>query len=332
MVLVVLSYFVLRPLFMALFLGALLAYISYPLYSRLHLRIKNRSVAALIVCTLVFLIIIIPGIFFVKTLVEESFVLYLVMKQKLAVGLFNECQHAFCETLQNFSQNQQFQFQIQEAIRGVTNWIIQQGSSFLISVPKIVVNLFIMLFTLFYFLVDGKLLLVKLNRYFGAHKEKYKKATERLQEITQGIIYGYVLVAVMQGAFGALGFFLFGISSPLLWGLVMSFLALIPILGTGFVWVPASLFLFLEGVFQGSNSLIIKGIGLFVYCLIFVSSLDNIIRPKLIGDKAKVHPAIVLLGIFGGLFFFGPLGVLLGPLILSLTVVVLELYLGEKKA
>ena len=110
----------------------------------------------------------------------------------------------------------------------------------------------------------------------------------------------------------------------------MAFFALIPAVGTGIIWVPASLFIFLDGIFQNSTLLILKGIGLFTYSFIFVSSIDNVLRPKIISEKTKVHTAIIMIGIFGGILLLGPLGVVLGPLILSLTIEAIKMYLGEK--
>ena len=179
---------------------------------------------------------------------------------------------------------------------------------------------------MFYFLKDGKQLFHKIVPYLGTEKVQYTHILTRLKEIINGVVYGYLLVALIQGALGALGFFIFGISSPLLWGLVMAILSLIPFVGTGVVWVPASVFILLDGMFSDSNWLIFKGIALFIYGLVFIASSDNILRPKLMGDKAKIHPAIVMLGIFGGVFVLGPLGVILGPLILSLTFVVVKTF------
>jgi len=140
-----------------------------------------------------------------------------------------------------------------------------------------------------------------------------------------------LLIALIQGALGALGFFLFGISSPLFWGLLMGILSLLPMVGTGLIWVPAALILLLNGIFQDSYSLIFKGIGLFLYGLLIVSSLDNILRPKLISEKVKIHSAVILLGILGGVYLFGPLGVIVGPLIFSMTLVLLKAYFNSKK-
>ena len=99
----------------------------------------------------------------------------------------------------------------------------------------------------------------------------------------------------------------------------MGLLALIPYVGTGFVWLPAALFIFIDGLSQDSTSLMMKGGGLFIYGAGLISGIDNVIRPKLMGEKAKVHPAIILLGIFGGMLIFGPLGIIIGPVVLALT-------------
>ena len=170
----------------------------------------------------------------------------------------------------------------------------------------------------------------RLSQFLSMKEKKYTFVINRLKEITQGIIYGYLLIALIQGALGALGFLIFGVSSPLFWGLLMVFLSLIPSLGTGLVWLPASIILILDGVFQDSNILIIKGIGLLVYSALIVGGIDNILKPKLVSDKAKIHPAIVMVGILGGIFFFGMWGVVLGPLILSLTSVLMDAFILHK--
>ncbi|HLC97549.1 MAG TPA: AI-2E family transporter [Candidatus Nanoarchaeia archaeon] len=328
--LLVLAALIVRPFFGAIFLGALLAYVFYPLHTFLTKRIKKPTISAILVCLLVLALLVVPAVFFVKTLVEESYVIYLVIKQKVATGIFTDCQLQFCQAIQEFGKNPEIQFQVQETLRTVTNWIIQKGSSFLLSIPRILLNVFIMFFLLFYGLLQGKTVVGSVSHYLQVHPRRYQYVITRLREIVHGLIYGYVLIALLQGALGALGFFLFGVPSPLFWGLVMALLALLPFLGTGFIWIPASAFLFLQGVFQNDNLLLLKGIGLFVYSFLFVGSVDNILRPKLVSGKAKVHPALILLGVFGGVLLFGPLGVLLGPLLLSLTAVLLETIVGRE--
>jgi predicted PurR-regulated permease PerM len=273
---------------------------------------------------------VIPAVFLIKTLVQQSYLLFVLVKQKLAEGLFVNCHQPLCETIRALGQDPTVSYQIQEIVQKLATTIIEKGSTFLMSFPKIVINLFVLFFTLFYFLKDGEVLLSRLNHYLSLQKKEYVLILSRLREIIRGIVFGHLLVALIQGALGALGFFLFGVSSPLFWGLLMALFALIPYLGTGIIWLPASLILFFEGVFQNSNSLMLKGIGLFLYGLLVVSTVDNLLKPKLIGEQAKVHPLVILLGIFGGMFFFGALGVIIGPLILSFTTAIIETYLHRR--
>ncbi|MBR9683535.1 AI-2E family transporter [Candidatus Woesearchaeota archaeon] len=325
----VLSFYIVQPFLLAIFLGAILAYTFYPFYGWGIKKLKSKNLMALIICLIVLILIIIPAIFFVKTLIQESYSLYILGKQKLALGLFDNCSNSLCNLIRDLSENPQINSRFQESLQIVTNWVIQKGSNFLVSIPQILLNSFVMFFTLFYFLRDGDIFVRKINVYLSMQKKKYSAMIKRLKEIIHAIVYGYVLIALMQGALGALGFFIFGVSSPLFWGMTMALLALIPYLGTGFVWAPAAIIIFLDGMFQNSNILIYKGVGLFLYGLLIVGSLDNLIRPKLIGDRAKIHPALIMLGILGGLFFMGPIGVIAGPLILSLTVIIVETYLTK---
>ena len=317
--LLVISFFIIKPFLLAIFSGALLAYLFYPLYRFLSPRVRSPGVASVVVCVSVLLLLLVPGIFLVKTLVEQAYVIFVLVKQRLAEGLFVSCQNSFCQAIENLTNDPTVSYQIQELSREVTHWIIQKGSELLVSVPRIVVNLFIAFFVMFYFLKDGEKLYERLHSYLRLKKSKFATLVDRIKEIIHGIVFGYFIVAVVQGAVGALGFFLFGVSSPLFWGVVMGLLALIPYVGTGFVWLPAALFIFIDGLSQDSTSLMMKGGGLFIYGAVLISGIDNVIRPKLMGEKAKVHPAIILLGIFGGMLIFGPLGIIIGPVVLALT-------------
>ena len=326
----ILSFFVVKPILLPIFVGALLAYITYPVYIIILKRINKKGVSALIVSLIILLLFIIPAVFLVKTLVQESYTLFLLGKQRIATGIFQDCSNDFCLSIKNLGQTLDVNLKIEEGLKIVTSWIIQRGSDVLVSVPKVLLNIFVVFFTMFYFLKDGKSFVRKLNHFVSMKEKKYLFVIQRLKEIVHGLIYGYLLVAIIQGTLGGLGFLIFGVSSPLFWGVIMAFLALIPALGTGLIWLPASLFLFLDGLFQGSNSMIIRGILLFAYSLIIVSSVDNILKPKLVSEKAKIHPAIIMVGIFGGIILFGAVGVILGPLILSLTTVLIDVFLTEK--
>jgi len=303
----------------------------YPAYEYVHKKINSPRIASLLMCLLILIILIIPSIFLVKSLVNQSYTAFNLIKNNLSGELFVNCQNSLCLHLQSLLQEPLINAQIQNVAGSISSGVIEKGSQLLLAIPHFIINLFVMFFTLYYFLKDGEMFIAKIQTYLSLQKKEYAQILNRLKDVVHGVVFGYLLIALLQGALGALGFFLFGINSPLFWGLVMALLALIPVLGTGIIWVPASLYLLFSGIFSDSNALILQGIGLFLYGLIIVSGLDNILRPKLISSKAKVHSVIVMVGIFGGLLLLGPLGVFIGPLILSFTAILVDIYLSEKK-
>lgn len=282
-------------------------------------------------CLFILLLMVIPAFFTLQFLVNDSYSIFVGVQEKLSSGIFSGCQFVICGKIEHFIQNPVVSEQISSITESLTSKILQTGSGILLSIPKLFLNLFVMFLTLYYFLKHGAELVERLNHYLQLQKKQYSFILLRLKEIVHGIIYGYLMVAIIQGSLGAIGFYFFGIPSPLFWGLVMAILALIPVLGTGFVWVPAAIILMIDGLSQSSNLLVLKGAGLFLYGLLIVSTMDNILKPKLISEKAKVHPLVILIGVLGGLVFFGVLGVIIGPLVLSMTQVLMEAYFSKKK-
>ena len=126
-------------------------------------------------------------------------------------------------------------------------------------------------------------------------------------------------MAVLQGILGGIGFFVVGIPNPVFWGFIMTILAFLPIVGTGLIWGPAGIILIAEGN-------IIWGIFLLVYGFFIVAGIDNIIRPRIISGKGKIHPIVALIGIIGGLKVFGFLGIIIGPLIAALFITMAEFF------
>ena len=323
----VLSFFIVKPLLLAVFIGAVLAYITMPMYNLVSPKFTSKTIPALIICLLVVVILVSAGFFFGKMLIEETYVIFIQVKQKLAVGLFQSCENSFCNMFKELGKNSFISGKVQQSISGLTTWIVNKISNLVISLPQATLNLFVVFFTMFYFLRDSDSIVRKLSNILSMGEKKYQQITGRLRDITKGVLYGYFLVAFIQGLAGGIGFFIFGISSPLFWGIMMGLLALIPYLGTGLVWGPAAVIIFLEGIFQDNNFLIVKGILLFIYGFFVIGMLDNFLKPKIMSTRAKIHPVIIMIGVFGGLIFFGPVGVLVGPLVLSLTMVFIEIYL-----
>lgn len=328
---IVFSYYLVKPFLLALFFGGLLAYICYPLYRWMAKKI-NRDVSALLICLVVVIILLIPTVVLVNALVRDSYTLYINSRELLSSGVTLEsCENRICDLLRQISSNPQVEYRAQESLKAITSWVIRKGTDFLMGVPKFLLNLFIVFMAMFFFLRDGDRFISKLGIYLNMQKHAYHQLISRTKDVMYAIVYGYGMVALMQGTLGAIGLWAFGISSPFFWGIVMAILSVIPFVGTSLVWGPAAVILFLKGMFADSSAMMYMGAGLFFYGLIVVSSLDNLIRPKLVGDKAKIHPAIILLGIFGGLALLGPIGFVVGPLVLSVASIMVDTYLAADK-
>ncbi len=140
-----------------------------------------------------------------------------------------------------------------------------------------------------------------------------------MRTVTQAVLYGQVLTAVIQGALGGLGLLVLGVPNALFWGAMMMITAFVPVLGTPLIWVPAGVGLIMDGA-------ITRGALLLAYGVIVVMNIDNFLRPRLVSERAKVHPVLILIGVLGGLRVFGFIGMLVGPLILALLVALIKFY------
>lgn len=329
-VLLILSYLTVKPFLLVIFIAALLAYIIYPVFKWLKKKTKKPNLSSLIVCALVLLILLIPSGYVLKIVAEESYGLYIYVTGGELDQALADCTSNICAQAKAFTENPQVQYHIQNTIAQTTSYIVQKASNILFAIPTLILNIFILLFLLFYFLRDGPNLIQRAGYYLSFKKKKFSSIMSRLQEVTHGLVYGYIVVAIIQGALGTIGFLILGVPSAFFWGIVMTILALIPYLGTGIIWGPVAVIFILQGVWQDSNWLIFKGVALIAYGFVIVSGIDNILRPKIISKKTKVHPALILIGIFGGVIFFGPFGLIIGPVVLSMTAIVIETYLHHQ--
>jgi predicted PurR-regulated permease PerM len=337
-ILVVLAFLIVKPLITAALTACVIAYIFYPLYDKLNKKIKRKNISALIVSVLIILIITLPFFFIINIVSKETYANYIIAKQKIKSGsLFNldctESQSTACRISDFFKEsisNPQVKYYLENTNQKVTSFIVNSASSFLFSVPMIILKFFIMLFITFYLFKDGASFLTKIGKLLPMKRQHQKNILKQFNDVTYAVIYGQLLIALAQGTLGTIGFFIFGVPSPIFWGAVMTFFALIPFIGTPIVWVPASLMLIISGFAQADNSLITKGILLLLYGIFIISTIDNILKPKIIGERAKLHPVLVLLGVLGGIKLFGIIGLVIGPLIFAILVASIRIYEEEK--
>lgn len=182
-------------------------------------------------------------------------------------------------------------------------------------------NFFIMLYAMFFFLADGRRMLERILYYMPLSSADEKRMVDRFVSVARATIKGTVVIGVVQGALAGLGFFVAGINGAAFWGTVMAVLSIIPGVGTALVWVPAAVYLVAVG--KGLAAVL-----LVLWCVLVVGTVDNVLRPRLVGRDTKMSDLLVLLSTLGGLVLFGAVGVIIGPIVAALFVTVWDIY-GE---
>ena len=328
------SYKLLQPFLKPVLGSFVVALLIYPVFTWFNKKIKNKFLCALIVLVLFVLLIGIPLGYVINIAVRETYSAYIEAK-KVVVGekLFEECTDGFACDLTNevneYLKQPETKFYFQQLGEILNTYLFEYGTSFLLKIPARVLDLFVFLFFLFYLLKDGDRIVGSIKRLLPLDVKRQNQLIEKTKNSMYAVLYGQFLTSFIQGLTGTIGFFILGLSSPIFWGIVMAFFSILPI-GTPIVWVPVSLYLIISGAVTGNTILIIKGIILLIYGILVISSIDNLLRPKLIGDKLRAHPLLILIGLLGGIFLFGFLGIFIGPLILTLLVAILEMYKGVK--
>ena len=244
-----------RPFINAIFAGIILAYIFYPVYSKINKKINRKNLSSLIVSILVILFLTVPFYFVINTVSREAYTIYIVTRQKVSSGslISSECEKeadSICGIVNYIEakfKDPQLRYQFDNSIKNASTYIINSTSNLLLSVPSFLLNFFIIIFVMFFFFRDGHIIIDKIEKLLPLKKAHQDYVFKKLNDAMFAVIYGNIIVAVIQGILGGLGFFIFGVHSPIFWGVVMMFLSLIPFGGTSIVWLPASLFLIFNG-------------------------------------------------------------------------------------
>jgi predicted PurR-regulated permease PerM len=334
-VIVYLFYRVVRPFLPPIIWGAILAGVFYPLNARFGRRIKRNNLRAFLLTLIVVAVIIVPAILIGIALVGEVGDAYprfrgfaeaghldFVLKPQ-AYG-WNERVRAFLAPYVNVA-NLDVESFISSNIQHVSNFFIGQVSNLIGNLSLAIVNFVFCIFSMFYVIRDGDRLAVRARELLPMSEDLKANLTGRLNEVVHATIYGGILVAGIQGTLGALLFWAVGIHTPLLWGATMALLALIPLFGPYVIYVPAAVILIATGS-------MVKGIILLVLGVAVVSQVDNLLKPLIVGSRTKIHPLIVFFSMLGGLKAFGLLGVILGPVLASILLALLEVYKPRTKS
>ena len=201
----------------------------------------------------------------------------------------------------------------------LSNYLIRNLGSGALGTVNFLFMFFIMLYTMFFFLMDGNKLLLRILYYLPLQNDEEQQLLDRFTSVTRATIKGTIVICILQGSLAGLGFFMVGIKGAAFWGTVMGILSIIPGIGTGIVWIPAVVILVATGNYA-------KGLGLALFCGLVVGSVDNLVRPSLVGKDTQMHDLFILFGTLGGIALFGVVGIIIGPIIAALFVTVWEIY------
>ncbi|RJQ28548.1 AI-2E family transporter [Candidatus Parcubacteria bacterium] len=319
---------VISPYFQTVVISAMVAIVFRPLHRYFAEKLpRHTALAALLSLMVVLVVVLLPLTFFGFQIFREAVTLYAVIAEGGTPG-------GVISSTDTFVRQKFFEpffdtfpalrgaflaFDTRQHVEALLGWVVENIGSLFSGVARITLNVLLGLLGLYYFFKDGArfkedvIHLIPLRNTYG------EKIFEQLAHAVGSVMKGTLVVALLQGILVGLGFFVFGIPSPALWGSVGVLAALVPNVGTALVTVPAVLYLLLGGELGAA-------LGLLVWGLLIVGLIDNFLRPYLITKGISLHPFLILLGALGGIRLFGPLGFLFGPLVLSLFFALVNMY------
>lgn len=310
---------------LALLMAGIFAGLSHPLYTRILTWFKGREgVASAVTVLLILTLIIVPMLIFASILVNQT----LEMSDTASTWI----QHVAAEqeTVQDKLQEVPALKQLlpyQDRIISKAGELVSRGSVFVAgalatgakSTASFLMSLFIMLVAIFYFLPKGGDWLDKALRYTPLSENDKEQLLKTFISVTRASLKGTLIIGIVQGGLAGFSFGLAGISSPLFWASVMVVFSMLPVVGISVIWIPAVIFLALKG-----QTMAAVGVGL--WCAIVAGTIDNLLRPILIGKDTKMPDLLVLITTLGGLAMLGAVGILIGPIIGALFVAVWEIW------
>ncbi len=317
--LIVLAVIILKPIIIPVILGLLLAYIFYPIYNFVLKIVREKNTSALIIIILILFAFFIPAWFLLPILVKQIFSTYFFLS-KIDIGEF------ISENLPQFAQTdiaKEFVASTSNALSNLSNKVLGFVSKAFLDLPVLLLKGVVFFFVFFFGMRDGKALKEYILSLSPFPPKVENKLTKKFKDMTNSIIFGFIIVGILQGVLTGIGLFIFQVPRALLLTVVAIFTAIIPVLGAWVIWIPAVIYLFLAGK---SVSAII----LLIYCATIVSWVDNILRPYIVSRKTKVPTGIVVVGMIGGLIAFGITGIIIGPLVLAYILVIIDAYRSKE--
>jgi len=316
--------YIIKPFFYPIFWAAIIAGIFYPVFKKINSTFKYSNISSLATILIVLVIIIIPVTLLSSLILKESVNIYdsLASNQGPIVStvknVFSWVQNNPITDKLNLDE-QQVTAKLTEIAKTITDFIFTAAKNLTQNSLTFLIMFIIMIYTLFFFLKDGEKLLKKLMRIFPLGDKHEVIMYKKFTSTARAVLKGTLIVGAIQGFLGGLLFYVVGIEGALIWGVIMMLLSVVPSLGSYIIWLPAALIMFVLGN-------IWQGVLVVIFGALVISTIDNFLRPILVGKDTQMHPLLILFSTLGGLLFFGISGFIIGPIVTALLLSLWEMY------
>jgi len=306
------------PFLSSLAAAMTLAVLFMPLQRWLEQRLRRPGLAAGVAVLVIGVLVVVPALFVGERMAGQAVKGAQLIEERLRAGEWRAAIEAR-PTLAAYVERFERQIDVPDALRDLTRRLSLTAGSVVKGSAVQLVGVVLAFYLLFFFLRDRLLVREALHRWSPMTEPEMDHLIRRVADTIHATVYGTLAVASVQGLLGGLMFWWLDLSAPLLWGTVMALLAVVPMLGAFIVWIPAALWLLIQG--EWGDALILSAWGMFV-----VGTIDNLLRPMLVGQRLKLHTLGAFVSVVGGLVLFGPPGLILGPVALAITLELINLW------
>jgi predicted PurR-regulated permease PerM len=314
----ILCAFILQPFFSAIVGAIVLAVVTEVPQNWLSRHIRSRTLCASVALLLVILAVIVPGFFLAQELGQQALRAVVSLRNPTTQNLITDYignHPALANRIEAFSAS----IDVNNAARTTAAYVGSKAATILSNSVHLITEMVVMLFLLFFLYRDRQLALTALRSILPLREDETTELLDRIDDAIYATFLGRLVIALVQGVLAGLAFWVLGVPGVILWAITLTAFAMIPAFGAFLVWGPIAIYLGLNGHWGKAALLAIWG-GL------IVSTIDNILYPILIGGHLRTHTAIILITILGGIAVFGPLGIILGPVIFTIADTLLDIW------
>jgi predicted PurR-regulated permease PerM len=318
-------YLIARPFLNPIFLAVMIAIVFHPVHVWLQQRIHRRNLAALTSTILVLVAVVVPTVVLGMRVTKEVRGLYQLLNEKSAEqGGWNPYAMHFVDRLTGWAgqyvdlSTLDLRGALLRWLEQISNFLLSWGTHFLSNIVSFFVEAIIAFFTLFFLFREGESLKLQLAAFLPLRADQFERLFTGVSNSVVANVYGCLAVGASQGILMSLGFWVLGLPSPILWGLVTALCSLLPIVGSFVVWGPTTMFLVISGHWG-------KGLILLFWSAAVMSQIDHLLRTWVISQRANMHPLLMFFALLGGVKAFGALGLFIGPVVVSVTLVALKM-------